>query len=142
VIALALAASALVAPAFADPLDPTDVRVLDGDTIEAHGAVYRLVGFDAPETGYRAQCSSERDRGVFAKARLVALVAGGYLDLERVACSCWPGTEGTRSCNHGGRCGTLRAGGRDVGDILISEGLARPYVCGPRSCPARQGWCG
>jgi hypothetical protein len=45
VIALALAASALVAPAFADPLDPTDVRVLDGDTIEAHGAVFRLVGY-------------------------------------------------------------------------------------------------
>jgi endonuclease YncB( thermonuclease family) len=72
VIALALAAPALAHPGFADPLSPSDVRVLDGDTIEVHGAVYRLVGFDAPETGYRAQCASERDRGVFAKARLVA----------------------------------------------------------------------
>jgi hypothetical protein len=45
----------------------SDLRVLDGDTIEAHGAVYRLVGFDAPETGYRAQCAGERDRGVFAR---------------------------------------------------------------------------
>ena len=28
------------------------------------------------------------------------------------------------------------------GRSLIAEGLARPYLCGPRSCPARQPWCG
>src|SRR5262245_34028176 len=125
---VAAIALTFVVPAFAEPLLPSDVRVLDGDTIEAHGAVYRLVGFDAPETGRRAQCASERDRGVFAKSRLIGLVAGGDLDLERVACSCRTGTEGTRLCNHGRRCGTLKARGRDVGDILISEGLARRYV--------------
>ena len=43
-------------------------------------------------------------------------------------------------CNYGRACGILKARGRDVGATLISEGLARAYVCGPRSCPPRQGW--
>src|SRR5919197_907598 len=86
------------APAFAEPLGPTGVRVLDGDTIEAHGAVYRLVGFDAPETGRRAQCASERETGELAKAQLVKLVAGGEIDLERVACSLRAATTGTPAC--------------------------------------------
>jgi len=25
--------------------------------------------------------------------------------------------------------------------ILISDGLARPYVCGQTGCPRRQSWC-
>jgi len=29
----------------------------------------------------------------------------------------------------------------DVGDILISEGLARRFVCGATSCPRRRPWC-
>ncbi len=32
-------------------------------------------------------------------------------------------------------------GGRDVGAILISEGLAHPYVCGATTCPQRRPWC-
>jgi endonuclease YncB( thermonuclease family) len=137
----AVIALALAVPARAEPIDPAGVRVLDGDTIEAQGMVYRLVGFDAPETGRRAQRASEHEKGELAKARLVKLVAGGGLDLERVVCSCRPGAERTPACNDGRLCGTLRARGRDVGAILISEGLARRYVCGPRSCPARTAWC-
>lgn len=125
----------------AEPIDPAAVRVLDGDTIEARGAVFRLVGFDTPETGGRARCAPERALGAKATARLVAIVAGGALDLAPVVCACRSGTEGTPRCNYGRRCGTLTANGRDVGAILIGEQLARPYVCGPRSCPARLAWC-
>ena len=132
---------AFTVAALGTPIEAGTVRVVDGDTIEARGSVWRLVGFDAPETGRRAQCSIEGERGVAARARLVAIIAGGGLDLEPVACSCRPGTEGTPACNHGRLCGTLRARGRDVGATLISEGLARPYVCGPRSCPTRLRWC-
>jgi hypothetical protein len=71
----------------------------------------------------------------------IAAVAAGGLRLERVACACRPGTEGSRACNHGRRCGLLTAEGRDVGAILISEGLARRYECGGTSCPSRAGWC-
>ena len=36
---------------------------------------------------------------------------------------------------------TLTVGGQDVGTILIAEGLAERYVCGPTSCPPRKSWC-
>jgi endonuclease YncB( thermonuclease family) len=78
----------------ASPLDPGQVEVVDGDTVRISGETFRLVGFDAPET-YRAQCPSERELGNRATFRLRQLVAGGGLDLERIACSCRAGTEGT-----------------------------------------------
>jgi endonuclease YncB( thermonuclease family) len=128
-------------PVLASPIEPGAIRVVDGDTIEARGAVFRLVGFDTPEAGNRARCESERTLAAAASRRLRQLVGGGGLDFARVPCSCRPGTEGTQLCNHGRLCGTLRARGGDVGAILISEGLARPFLCGPQSCPAQQGWC-
>jgi endonuclease YncB( thermonuclease family) len=124
----------------ASPLDPGQVEVVDGDTVRIAGETFRLVGFDAPET-YRARCPSERELGNRATFRLRQLVAGGGLDLERVACSCRAGTEGTPRCNYGRSCGTLTARGRDVGLVLIAEGLARPFVCGRTSCPSRESWC-
>jgi endonuclease YncB( thermonuclease family) len=36
-------------PALADPIQSSQIRVVDGDTIEARGAIYRMVGYDAPE---------------------------------------------------------------------------------------------
>jgi endonuclease YncB( thermonuclease family) len=81
--------------ASASPVDRNNVEVLDGDTIRIAGETFRLVGFDAPET-YRAQCLSESELGNRATLRLRQLVAGGDLDLERVACACRTGSEGTR----------------------------------------------
>ena len=135
------------------PPAPGQVHVVDGDTISVGGRQYRLVGFDTPETGSNARCQRERDLAARATSRLRELVAQGDAKLLRVRCACPPGTEGTDSCNHGRLCGSLfvrgplvaggplLAGGRDVGRILIEEGLARPYVCLPTSCPPRQGWC-
>jgi len=118
------------------------IQVVDGDTIRTNGLVYRLVGFDAPET-IDAKCPQERMLGERATARLKAIVTVSRhsLELTEVRCSCRPGTEGTRSCNFGRRCGLLKASGEDVGQILIREGLARPYVCGRYGCPKRQPWC-
>jgi endonuclease YncB( thermonuclease family) len=124
----------------ASPLNPGQIEVLDGDTIRVAGETFRLVGFDAPET-YRAQCPSERELGNQATFRLRQLVAEGGLDLERIACACRTGTEGTLRCNYGRSCGTLKARGQDVGTMLIAEGLARAYVCGRTSCPPRESWC-
>jgi len=69
------------------------------------------------------------------------LLGGGGHVLTRVPCACRPGTEGTSACNYGRLCARLTVGGRDVGAIMIGEGLARPYVCGGTSCPPRAGWC-
>jgi len=117
------------------------ITVVDGDTIRTNGQLYRLVGFDTPESGPRARCGRERSLADAATNRLRQLVANSQTALEPVPCSCPPATEGTRECNYGRLCAVLRAEGRDVGTILISEGLARAYVCGQSGCPRRQSWC-
>jgi endonuclease YncB( thermonuclease family) len=132
----------LASIARADPVAPADVYVVDGDTIMVHGMRIRLVGFDAPELGRHAHCGSERMLAARATSRLRQLVrTGGDLDLKLIACSCRPGTEGTMGCNYGRACGVLTVEGEDVGEILMAENLARPYVCGRYSCPRRQSWC-
>jgi hypothetical protein len=75
--------------------------VIDGDTVRWQGRIVRLIGFDAPETGDRARCQSERERGNRATARLRELVATGNLELELERCSCPQGMEGTNACNFG-----------------------------------------
>jgi endonuclease YncB( thermonuclease family) len=117
------------------------ISVIDGDTIRFKRQVYRVVGFDAPESGSRARCERERTLADAATNRLRQLVANGQTVLEPVPCSCPPGTEETPECNYGRLCAVLRAEGRDVGAILVSEGLARPYVCSQSRCPRRQSWC-
>jgi endonuclease YncB( thermonuclease family) len=122
-------------------LSPGEAQVVDGRTISVRGQLYRLVGFDAPETGLAARCPRERELASRAAARMRQLVSQSGLRLQRVPCACPPGTEGTPNCDNAGWCAVLTVGGHDVGPILITEGLARPYVCGRTSCPPRQGWC-
>jgi endonuclease YncB( thermonuclease family) len=123
------------APASAEPIANADIYVIDGDTVTIHGKPpnVRLVGFNAPET-WKPACEAERQLGDKATRRLRELVHGGKLDLEMVVCSCPAGTQGTPACNYGRTCGTLRSNGRDVGAILIEEGLAVPFVCGTTRC--------
>jgi micrococcal nuclease len=116
-----------------------EITVFDGDTIQAKGRTIRLVGFDAPERDGR--CPHERELAGRATARLRSLVGGGGLELRLVPCACPPGTEGMRECNFGRACGTLTAFQKDVGAMLISEGLAKPFICGATSCPRRRPWC-
>lgn len=137
--AFAFVLAILASPARPDPVPPGALHVVDGDTIEARGRIVRLVGFDTPERDGR--CPAERNLAARATMRLRQLIAGGGLDLRIVRCSCRPGTEGTRRCNYGRSCGALIVRGRDVGSVLISEGLARRYVCGATSCPRRASWC-
>jgi endonuclease YncB( thermonuclease family) len=117
--------------------------VVDGNTVRVHQKRpdVRLVGFNAPETR-RAACEAERELGAKATRRLRELVRASNLDFEFVPCACQPGMEGTQMCNYGRRCGTLKANGRDVGAILIAEGLAVPFLCGATRCPRTpRPWC-
>jgi endonuclease YncB( thermonuclease family) len=130
-------------PAVAEQIDPADIRVVDGDTIRVYHEQpdVRLVGFNAPETRWAA-CNAERELGAKATRRLRDLVRAGNLDFEYVKCSCPEGTEGTRICNYGRDCGTLKSNGRDVGAILIEEGLAVLFICGATHCPRTpRPWC-
>jgi hypothetical protein len=122
-------------------LESVRIEILDGDSIRTGKQVYRLVGFNTPESGDNANCERERILAAKATRRLEELVAGGGLDLRRVPCACPKGTEGTGQCNYGRLCGTLKVRGQDVGAILIGEGLAEPYICAATSCPRRRNWC-
>jgi endonuclease YncB( thermonuclease family) len=120
---------------------PEEVRVSDDDTIAAYGKVYRLVGFNAPET-FQAKCAEERALGVKADKRLRELVDGGALDLTEVPRACPVGTkDGDPECNYGRYCAVLKARGVDVGQTFIAEGLAEVYICGAHRCPRRRDWC-
>ncbi|TIX15100.1 MAG: thermonuclease family protein [Mesorhizobium sp.] len=125
------------------PLARSQFTITDGDTIRLDGTPKgtRLVGFNAPES-IEPRCAIEADLGRRAKARLTELVSSAKLELQVIPCSCPPGTEGTDKCNYGRSCGHLFANGQDVGDVLISEGLAVPFVCGSTSCPPTpRPWC-
>ncbi len=118
--------------------------VTDGDTIKLKdGTRVRLVGFNTPEK-FEPKCSREAALGNRASERLNELVAAAAsTDVTLVACSCRPGTEGTKKCNYGRSCGKLTVDGRDVGETLIGEGLAVPFVCGVSGCPPTpRPWCG
>ena len=117
------------------------ITIVDGYTIRVGGRPTRLVGFNTPET-FEPACNAERQLGARATARLRELVANNTLEFAPVQCACRPGTEGTARCNYGRACGTLRANGRDVGDILIAEGLAVRFVCRGTGCPPTpRPWC-
>lgn len=116
--------------------------VTDGDTIRLDdGTRVRLNGFNAPESR-DPQCEREAILGNRAKERLEELSATGSTRVYQVQCACRPGTEGTEKCNYGRSCGVLQINGRDVGQILINEGLAVPFECGKTSCPKTpRPWC-
>lgn len=132
-----------LAPATMRASQQQEFTVTDGDTVHVVGeaAGTRLVGFNTPEK-FSPECEYEREQGERASARLRELVAHGTTRLTKVPCACPSGTEGTDKCNYGRSCGVLRLDGKDVGSILISEGLAVPFVCGKTSCPPTpRPWC-
>ena len=117
----ALALMLLAAPAGAECIRDPDLRVIDGDTVAYDGPNVRLAGIDTPET-WRPSCPEEAALGEQATERLRALLE------SHEAILCLPGT----TCGHGRPCGVLvvlRGGYTlNVGSILISEGLARPFT--------------
>ncbi|MBY5312443.1 thermonuclease family protein [Rhizobium leguminosarum] len=118
--------------------------VTDGDTVHIAGewAGTRLIGFNTPEK-FSPQCEYERKLGERASSRLRELVKSPNLQLTKVPCACPAGSEGTDACNHGRSCGVLKVDGRDVGQILIGEGLAVPFICEGNRCPRTpRPWCG
>jgi endonuclease YncB( thermonuclease family) len=114
----------LIAPALAK--GSGDDRVIDGAAIVApFGVKYRLMGFDTPEIHF-AKCTEEFALGMAAKERLAELLASGEI---RVIESC-------RTDKYRRTLAHIEVDGRHVGEILIGEGLARPYKGGKR-----KRWC-
>ena len=99
--------------------------VFDGDTFWIGGAKVRIAGIDAPET-HDYGCPEELALGERAAARLRELLNSGAVSLSSI----------DRDRDRYGRLlRNAAVDGRDVGEALIGEGLARAYGGGRRS------WC-
>jgi endonuclease YncB( thermonuclease family) len=105
---------------------PGSYRVIDGDTIKAPFAVkYRLLGFGTPEI-FHSQCDAELELGMAAKERLEEILASGEVRV----------IESGRIDKYRRTLAHVEVDGVDVGEILIGEGLARPY-----KGEKRKNWC-
>ncbi|MHC2284007.1 endonuclease YncB(thermonuclease family) [Bradyrhizobium diazoefficiens] len=126
----------------AEPITAAEIAVVDGDTIDAHGQRYRMIGYDTPEvaTPRRKVGADERAVAMLAKERLGELLHAGALDLTEVPCSCSKSALNKGTCNHGRKCAVLTLDGKNVGATLISEELAVPYVCSATRCPRMPNW--
>lgn len=129
-VAACLAATALgwSAIAYHDYAHPK-VYVIDGDTVVRRGAHYRLVGFDTPELR-NPRCPREHALAFQAMERTRYLFRTGAVI-----------TDVGGNCAWGRRCAIATYRGHDLGDILISEGLAHPMICKSGICPPKESWC-
>lgn len=109
--------------------------IFDGDTFAAYvnleddiniSVRVRLINVDTPEI--HGACDSEIRAALRAKERLAQLIpVGSVVELSKI-----------KDDKYLGRIDAYvkTADGRDVGTVLISEKLGRPYSGGRRS-----GWC-
>ena len=92
---------------------------IDGDTLAAGEEIIRILNIDAPET---------RDAKCDAKRRLQELLDAGDVIVTR--------GDGNRMTDKYGRTlARVSAQGRDVGERLVDEELARPWT------GHRRPWC-
>ncbi|MCZ7488505.1 thermonuclease family protein [Agrobacterium rhizogenes] len=84
------------------------------------GGVPFKSGVDAPEMGSRAKCEYERDLALKAKARLKELLLDGVPRIE---------DSGARDRTQSRRplVNIYLPDGREAGQVLMSEGLAREW---------------
>lgn len=106
------------------------LAIVDGDTLDIAGERIRIANIDAPEI-HQAKCPDEKARGLEAKARLRQLVTGALLAISR-----GDPQDGRLKDWRGRTLALIVVDGRDVGQVLIEEGLARPWT------GKRLPWCG
>lgn len=106
--------------------EPAEIRVWDGDSIRLgttrQSEAVRIFNIDAPEI--EGQCAYESDLALQAKTRLADLLHGRRVEILR-----------QDTDRYGRTLAAIRVEGRDVGDILVSEGLARTWA------GRREPWC-
>lgn len=100
--------------------------VVDGDTLWHEGTKIRIADIDTPEVG-EPKCSSEATLGARATKRLLQLVNSGPFEFQA-----WQGRDEDK---YGRKLRVLVRDGRSLGDILVSEGLARTWS------GRREPWC-
>ncbi|MGR9352721.1 thermonuclease family protein [Rhizobium leguminosarum] len=100
--------------------------IVDGDTLWNDGVKIRIADIDTPEISH-THCAAEKALGERATVRLMELVNDGPFHILA-----WRNRDKDRN---GRELRVLVRGGRSLGDILVSEGLARTWT------GRRQPWC-
>lgn len=96
--------------------------VIDGDTLRtAGGERIRLIGIDAPELHPRARCPHEAELALAAKDRLTELIDGA----AEIATT--PRPDEPDRDRYDRLLRDVSVDGVDVGEILVSEGLAKVW---------------
>ncbi len=132
VMLVALPSAGISADAIPGPITARVVSVYDGDTLTVDAEPWpgvtirtsvRVNGVDTPEI--RGKCQAEKDLAILARD----FVRGKVGERVRIA-----------NVKHGKYAGRVVAnvlvGGEKLSDMLIAEGLGRPYEGG-----RREGWC-
>ena len=101
---------------------PRDNCIVDGDTFWIAGEKVRIADIDAPEINGR--CLYESRLAIASRDRLRQLLNSGEFKLHR---------EGQD--RYGRTLAVVTIDGYSVGDMLVSEGLARPWT------GRREPWC-
>ena len=100
--------------------------IVDGDTLWSQGVKIRIADIDTPEIS-KPRCAAEKALGERATVRLMDLVNAAPFDMLA-----WHSRDEDR---YGRKLRVLVRNGRSLGDVLVSEGLARTWT------GKRQPWC-
>lgn len=100
--------------------------IVDGDTLWNDGVKIRIADIDTPEIS-QPRCAAEKALGERATIRLMELVNAGPFQMQA-----WPKHDEDR---YGRKLRVLVRDGRSIGNMLVSEGLARTWT------GRRQPWC-
>jgi endonuclease YncB( thermonuclease family) len=100
--------------------------VVDGDTLWHSGVKVRIADIDTPEIG-SPKCAAEKQLGEKATRRLIELVNAGPFEMRA-----WKGRDEDK---YGRKLRVLIRNGRSLGDVLVSEGLARTWT------GRKESWC-
>lgn len=106
-----------------------DICVIDGDTFTIRAERIRIANIDAPEIGH-PKCDAERRLGLVARKRLAELLGSGQVDVEK-----GDPESGRIKDRYGRTLALVYVDGKDVGETLIEELLARPWQ------GRRRNWC-
>lgn len=104
---------------------PTNLRIWDGDTFRVgsyHGESVRILNINAPEI--EGRCRYESILAQASKRRLAALLDGQRVQIHR-----------RDKDRYGRTLAVIGVNGQDIGDQLVSEGLARTWS------GRREPWC-
>lgn len=102
---------------------------LDGDTVILDRHHIRIANIDAPEI-HQYKCDAELRLGLIAKKRMAELLEGGPIVVHE-----GDPASGRLVDRYGRMLATIEVDGKDVGEMMIAEGLARRWT------GKRRPWC-